>query len=575
MGRDRRRAALEIEPSPARGVPSDESQPLSRDISQSNACAPQSDLPANAAALINSAPVAIYHTDNAGNLTYVNPEYRRIFGLTPDQSANDWAQGVHPDDRARMEASWADFCANPRPMQFGYRTVSGSGAIRYLTERVVRVQGTTGFVGTITDVSELVETKTLLEALIAELPLAVISCDMQGRITHYNREAVKLLSIRVPASGAGTSADYPLDVEAYRPDGVTAVPRVDRPLAKTLRGETVRNMELVCVVPGSAPRNAVSSGRLLLGPDGQPMGAVVVSEDITERKRAELELEHLHEQLRTAARQAGMAEVATSVLHNVGNILTSVNVAATLLAARVRQSKAADLGRVAALLQAQGGKLGQFLASDDRGKLIPKYLELLGEQLVADRTAALEHASALLENVEHIKRTVAMQQSYVKLGGISETVDIVELIEASLRLNATACVRDGVEVRREFAVVPAITVDKHKVLQILVNLVRNAKLACDESGRKDKLLTLRVEKQATGVRILVIDNGVGIAPENMTRLFTHGFTTRKSGHGFGLHSSALAAQELGGSLRAESKGSGCGATFVLELPLTPAEAPRT
>jgi signal transduction histidine kinase len=109
-------------------------------------------------------------------------------------------------------------------------------------------------------------------------------------------------------------------------------------------------------------------------------------------------------------------------------------------------------------------------------------------------------------------------------------------------------------------------------LQILVNLVRNAKYACDESGRSDKLITLRIGKAPAGVYISVIDNGVGIPAENMSRLFAHGFTTRVDGHGFGLHSGALAAQELGGSLRVTSGGPGCGATFTLELPCGPAEA---
>jgi C4-dicarboxylate-specific signal transduction histidine kinase len=150
-------------------------------------------------------------------------------------------------------------------------------------------------------------------------------------------------------------------------------------------------------------------------------------------------------------------------------------------------------------------------------------------------------------------------------------VQVVELVEDSLRLNAGAFVRHGVTLRREFSEVPPITVDKHKVLQILVNLVRNAKYACDESGRTDKLLTLRVEGADNRVRISVVDNGVGIPAENMSRLFTHGFTTRLSGHGFGLHSGALAAQDLGGSLHAVSDGPGCGAAFILELPCDPAE----
>ena len=111
------------------------------------------------------------------------------------------------------------------------------------------------------------------------------------------------------------------------------------------------------------------------------------------------------------------------------------------------------------------------------------------------------------------------------------------------------------------------------MLQILVNLIRNAMNACDESGRKDKALTLRIAGAEALVRISVADNGVGIAPETMSRLFTHGFTTRATGHGFGLHSSANAARELGGSLRAESVGAGKGATFIVELPRDPPATP--
>jgi signal transduction histidine kinase len=297
-----------------------------------------------------------------------------------------------------------------------------------------------------------------------------------------------------------------------------------------------------------------------------------VTQDITERKLADLELERVHKELMAASRQAGMAEVATNVLHNVGNILNSVNISASLVTERIKQSKAPGLSRVAGLMKEQGRNVGDFITADTRGKRIPDYLATLGEQLVVEQRLALQELTSLRENLEHIKDTVAMQQNYAKLCGVTETVKVVDLVEDSLRLNAGAFARHGVTVRREFNDLPPITVDKHKVLQILVNLVRNAKYACDESGRQDKLITLRVASYANGVRISVIDNGVGIPAENMSRLFNHGFTTRQSGHGFGLHSGALAAQQLGGSLRAESEGPGRGAAFILELPYAPPDA---
>jgi signal transduction histidine kinase len=416
--------------------------------------------------------------------------------------------------------------------------------------------------------------KALLETLIANLPVALMACDAEGRLTHYNREAAEVCSIQRDESAAGTASEYSIGAEIYHADGVTPVAPAEGPLARTLRGEQVENVELVIVPQDSTERVTLCNGRRLVGSDGRPVGAVVVIQDITERRRSELELERVHEQLRLSARQAGMTEVATSILHNVGNVLTSINVAATLVADGLKRSKAADLCRVAALLQAQGAQLGEFMTSDERGKLVPGYLQSLGERLVKDNEAALAHMAALRKSLEHIKNAVAVQQNYAKLTSVRETVSVVDLVEDSLRLSADAFVRHGIELRREFDPTPPITVDKHKVLQILVNLIRNAKYACDESGRKDKMVTLRVERAGALVRICVIDNGVGISPENMSRLFTHGFTTRPSGHGFGLHSGALAAQQLGGVLRVESAGPGQGATFILEVPREPPETAK-
>src|SRR5581483_8936983 len=182
-----------------------------------------------------------------------------------------------------------------------------------------------------------------------------------------------------------------------------------------------------------------------------------------------------------------------------------------------------------------------------------------------DQDATLKELDSLRDNIEHIKKIVAMQQSYAKVSGVTETVDVIGLVEDSIRMNEGSCSRHGIEAIREYDAVPPIKVDKHRVLQVLVNLLRNAKHACDDSGHSDKRITVRVKNAGGRVRISVIDNGVGISPENMKRIFNHGFTTRKSGHGFGLHSGALAAKEMDGSLTAHSDGLQLGATFTLEL----------
>ncbi|MEP7311114.1 MAG: ATP-binding protein [Pseudomonadota bacterium] len=311
---------------------------------------------------------------------------------------------------------------------------------------------------------------------------------------------------------------------------------------------------------------------------GHAVCAVGFLEDISVRKSIELnlhkteaEVERIHKELMAASRQAGMAEVATNVLHNVGNVLNSVNVSASMVTDRLKRSKAARLADVAALLEQNTADLASFMTVDERGKQLPAYLATLASQLQAERQSMLDELATLRANLDHIKDAVTMQQTYAKRCGVSETVAVTELVEDSLRMNAGALTRHQVVLEREFITQPQIVTDKHKVLQILVNLIRNAKYACDESGRASKQVTVRVETAGDRVRISVSDNGVGIAPATMSRLFSHGFTTRKSGHGFGLHSAALSATDLGGSLAAHSDGAGCGATFVLELPMTAPE----
>ena len=219
-----------------------------------------------------------------------------------------------------------------------------------------------------------------------------------------------------------------------------------------------------------------------------------------------------------------------------------------------------------ALLREHQDDLGTFITRDPRGRQLPAYLAQLSDTLLADQAATVHELDLLQGYVQHIMEIVAMQQSYANVSGAKEIVDISSLAEDCLRMNAGALNRHGVEVIRDYAKVPPMNVDKHRILQILVNLVRNAKYACEDSGGVGNRVTLRVADGDGKVRISVADNGVGIPPENLTRIFNHGFTTRKGGHGFGLHSSALAAKEMGGSLTVHSDGPGQGAAFTLELP---------
>ena len=323
------------------------------------------------------------------------------------------------------------------------------------------------------------------------------------------------------------------------------------------------------VRPDGSERIVHQRGDVVPGPGGRVVKLVGTAQDITEQKRAEDELDKVHKQLLDTSRHAGMAEVATNVLHNVGNVLNSVNVSATLVIDRMHQSKVANLAKLGTMLREHTSDLANFLTADARGRQIPPYVLTLAEQIMDDQKTMIGELDHLRKNIEHIKDVVAMQQSYGNVSGVLEAVALSDIVDDALRMNASALSRHGLEVVRNYHDQPTVTTDRHKVMQILVNLIRNAKIACDDSGRDNKQLKVRISRDGDRVQVAVIDNGVGIAPENLERIFSHGFTTRKNGHGFGLHSGALAARELGGAIFVQSDGPGCGATFILELPLVP------
>ena len=269
--------------------------------------------------------------------------------------------------------------------------------------------------------------------------------------------------------------------------------------------------------------------------EGERIAAVEgVARDITARKRAEAELAAAHQRLVETSRRAGMAEVAAGVLHNVGNVLSSVTQSVAHLNERLRT---------------QGASADPSVARD---------LESLGH------------------SVEHIKEIVAMQQGYARLSGVQEEVPAETLIEDALRINREALERHGIAVVREYSPAPTLVIEKHKVLQILVNILGNAKYACDgkvQDGQPGRIVvridTPKGERAGNRVRIVVADNGSGISHENLGRIFDNGFTTRKDGHGIGLYSAALTARELGGALFVHSDGLGRGARFTLDLPVRP------
>jgi signal transduction histidine kinase len=278
------------------------------------------------------------------------------------------------------------------------------------------------------------------------------------------------------------------------------------------------------------------------------------------------ELRLTQRQLIDASRKAGMADVATNVLHNVGNILNSVNVSASLVFDAVRTSKASGLPKALTMLHAQPDP-GRFLCEDPKGAKLLDYFGVVSKAIEAEQKKLMEELTSLIKNIEHIKIIVGMQQSYARQGGMREWISLHAIINDAVHTNSASYEKHDIETTKELSELDEIECDRHKLFQILINLLSNAKQAVkDQEG--EKKIVVRASKVNSELEIEVEDNGVGIAPQNLEKIFSHGFTTKKQGHGFGLHSCANAATEMGGCLTVRSQGLGRGACFTLRLPLS-------
>jgi PAS domain S-box-containing protein len=407
--------------------------------------------------------------------------------------------------------------------------------------------------------AELARERDLLRTLLDCSPDPIFFKDAQSHFLKASKVQAEFCGLKGAQEMAGkTDFDFYAD-EYARPafEDELAILRTGLPL--------IGKVERV-VLQGGRESWALTSKMPLRDKDGRIVGTFGISKDITLIKETEAKLEQVHKQLLETSRQAGMAEIATNVLHNVGNVLNSVNISASMVMDGVKKSKAASLAKVTALLREHQDDLGAFFTTHAKGRQLPAYLNQLSEQFLTDQKITLQELNSLRLNIEHIKEIVAMQQNYARVSSTREIVHIHDLVEDSLRINMGGMARHGVAIQRQYDSVAPMSVEKHKILQILVNLVHNAKYACDASERVDKQLTVRIAGDAGRIKIGVTDNGIGIAAENLIRIFQHGFTTRKDGHGFGLHSGALAAKEMGGSLTVYSDGPGRGSTFTLELP---------
>lgn len=279
------------------------------------------------------------------------------------------------------------------------------------------------------------------------------------------------------------------------------------------------------------------------------------------------ELEALQEELLVTAHQAGMADVAANVIHNAGNVLNSINVSVSLLTKKIRTTKLAYLEKCSEMFQTHKEDIGTFITKDPKGSCLPDYIQNLAEYWKKEHEVIVDELGLLDKNIQYLTDIILVQQSLCGNFELEQPVDLESLINDSLKMCAINFKEHHITVNKDLGHFRPVLLNRIKIIQILINLILNAKEALAESNIENKTLSIKASLVAEEtIKIDVSDNGVGISPEKINLIFTHGFTTKKNGHGFGLHSASLAAKELHGALTVHSEGIGKGATFSLELP---------
>lgn len=509
--------------------------------------------------LFQHSPVPMFLVTGPGHvISAVNDAAVKAYGYQPGEFAGMTLRSlVEADCRCAQERSGGDLPVGA-VMECRHRRKDGTTLMVELNTQLSEEAGEPAVLVQAVDVTEKHRTAQALQAseqrfraVLENLSEGLVMHDAEGRLLFANPRFVELTGL---TAGELADADVRELVPPHPAPGLGL---------EALKYETE-------LVRADGTKLSVLVLTSTLSKDGGEAIATVVSvTDLTVAKAAAAEVATSQARLIEVSRLAGMAEVATGVLHNVGNVLNSVNVSANVVMDRLRQSRITGLQKTVRLLEQHAGDLGRFFAEDPKAKLVPDYLGKLYWQLDNERNELIGELSGLTRNLDHIKQIVTMQQSYAKVDGLSEAVSPAVLLEDALRLNEDALVRSEVTVERDYdGSAPKVKVDRHKVLEILVNLVTNARHAVCEADRKDRRIRVRVGPQCNRrVSVEVEDNGIGIPAENLVRVFQHGFTTKKNGHGFGLHSGALAARQMGGTLTVSSAGPGQGATFRLELPV--------
>jgi len=294
----------------------------------------------------------------------------------------------------------------------------------------------------------------------------------------------------------------------------------------------------------------------------------------TELTRKISEIEKIAERLRKAeeeledkSQNEGMAEIAAGVLHNVANVLSSVNSSNTFIQDTAKYSKVDGLIKANKLLREHIDHIDQFIFEDPRGKKLLNYYLKLEEPLRKEREDIVTQSERLDEKISIINDVITAQQSHAVSSQITSETVLSEIVESTLSLQEDLVEDYKLDVTTDLKATTPVIAQRSKLIHVLVNFIKNAGESMEENHPENKKLTIKTWEDSYKVYLSVTDNGLGIKGENIDKIFSHTYTTKKKGHGFGLHSSANYMKEMGGKIKVSSEGRGKGTTFTLVFPI--------
>ncbi len=292
---------------------------------------------------------------------------------------------------------------------------------------------------------------------------------------------------------------------------------------------------------------------------------LLIVRDLTEQKANEEKLAVLNKERMRSAHQAGQAEIATSVLHNVGNILTSVVISAELIQNIIEKKTAGKLRKANKIIEDNKDNIKEFISSTKGFQLIDYYSKL-ANLLEEEQKEIEKNSDRLIEKISAIKDVVVAQQSYASSASFNENLDLREVLEDALTIHTNSTTNYNIEIVKYFEDIPMLSLPKTKLLHVLVNLYLNARESMSNARTEKMKISITIKNNKNSVLLSFSDNGGGIDKKDIEKIFSYGFTTKKDGHGFGLHSSANYISEMGGNMWVESKGKGKGASFLVRFP---------